>query len=388
MGPDPRFNQHLFNRIRRQTGSQAHWADLVGVTQTTIGNWERGYTVPNRYYRTRLRDAAVRTQNQIAKGLAHNKPHSTVDIVGTERSLRHSILRAALTDFDFDSDRNQIVPIPFAGDFVADSIDEITQDRTDLIKSLAEQARIICESVASGSNLNEAKFISFLQNYRAECAKDRPNPRLLNRLGAILSRMTNSEDVRGALNSWDSEAIDGFNRDHLELMRLYFKEALAKAQEVDGAQVKDVVSASDGAEFRNVAELMDEAKDPQGGKLIDPTIPTILRDIANEIRDLNDADIFTNDPSRKEVLRRRKSEAFKNGGVYVGRFVFFSALIASIALPGAEAVLAALGTIIGITEAISPGTIRSQYEILREKFPALPALPTTQADEQKKDREG
>jgi hypothetical protein len=184
-----------------------------------------------------------------------------------------------------------------------------------------------------------------------------------------------------ALNSWDSEAIDGFNRDHIELMRLYFREALARAQEIDGTEVDDIIRVSDGAEFREVAAIMEGASTTEGSPIIDASIPTLLKDIANEVRDLLDAATFTTDQRRKEILQRRKSEAFKNGSVYVGRFVFFTALLSSLALPGAIEVLGVLGTIVGIAEAFSPGTIRAHYEKLREQFPALPNLPIAGKDD-------
>ena len=161
----PRYDRTLFSRIRRQTGSQTLWAEYTGVSQATIGNWERGYTLPNRLYRMRLRDAAISIRESVVKKQFTRPGTSAVDVVTTERSLRHSILRAALTDFDFDPATNTIVPIPFSGDTDPNLISEIAADRQELLQSLSKQAKIIRESVSDSANLNEKKFLQYLQNY-------------------------------------------------------------------------------------------------------------------------------------------------------------------------------------------------------------------------------
>jgi hypothetical protein len=261
------------------------------------------------------------------------------------------------------------------GDTERTAPEEIAEDRENLLRSLSSFARVIIESIGDGANINEVKFVRFLESYADEADSDFPNPRLLNRLGTTISRISNSDDFQNAANAWDAEAVEGFNRDHIELMRLYFREALAKAQEIDAAEVKEVVNESDGAELREVADLMDTAETDSGEKIVDPAIPTLLRDIAGEIRDLDEAARFTADPNRRAIFNRRKSEAFKNGSVYVGRFVFFSALVSSLAIPGVGEIVGTLAAIVGLTEYVAPGTIRQQYDRLREKFPALPALP-------------
>lgn len=372
-----RFNRILFRRIRQQTGSQAEWASLAGVSQTTIGNWERGFTPPQELYRTQLRSAAVTMRNKLVAKIGRQVSDRSqrVDIPLTERGLRNSILRAALTDFDFNPIAGQIVPVPFIGDVDRNAPEEIEEDRRNLLSSLSRFADIIVDSVGLGANINQTKFVTYLRSYAEEARSESPNARLLNRLGTTISRITNSDDFQDAVNPWDSEAVDGFNRDHIDLMRLYFREALAKAQEIDAAEVRDVVGESGGEELREVADLMETARADGGERIVDPAIPTLLRDIAGEIRDLDEAASFTIDPNRRLIFLRRKSEAFKNGGVYVGRFVFFSALVASLAIPGVGQIVGTLAAIVGLSEFVAPGTIRQQYDNLRAKFPALPPLP-------------
>lgn len=307
-----RFNRVLFRRIRRQTGTQSDWARLVGVTQTTIGNWERGFTPPKGPYRMGLRQAAETMQNNLVEAFGAPLQRQTpVDVAVTERRLRQSILRAALTDFDFNPLTSKIIPIPFSGDYPTPLPEEIEEDRRNLLESLAAFAEIIVSSIGEDSNIQSVRFSKYMNSYADEARSDLPNPRLLNRLGATLSRISNSDDFRYAASEIDSEAIDGFNRDHLELMRLYFREALAKAQEIDATDIADSIRQSTGDEFRAVADLMESAESPLGEEIIDSTIPTLLRDIAGEIRDLDEAVTFTTDPDRRRILERRKNEAFK-----------------------------------------------------------------------------
>ncbi|WP_375261396.1 hypothetical protein [Palleronia sp.] len=371
-----RFNRLLFRRLRRLTGTQADWGQIIGVSQTTVGNWERGYTVPNRYYRRHIVRACEEMEARLAS--AYSDPQyelgHRIDPVATSRDLDHSILRAALTDFDYDSINQRIIPVPFQGDFDDDLAAEIAEDRTNLLESLARQAEFIKESLTEDSNLSERRLVRLLEQYAGEVKAEAPNPRLLNRFGSTISRVANSDDFRGIVNDIDLESIDGFTRDHLELMRLYFKEALSRAQEIDGSEVLNDAEVGD-AEFRDIARIMEGATTASDARFVDPSIPTLLRDIATEIRDLNEAIVLTSDDRRANIFRRRRLEAFKNGGVYVGRFVFFGALLASVSVPGVVEIMGALSLIVAVTEGAAPGTIRDQYEKLREKFPALPSLP-------------
>lgn len=69
---DDLFDRKLFRDIRRSTMSQADWADMVGVSQGTIGNWERGVTDPNSYYRSKVLKATrevYEQQKQVFDGI-------------------------------------------------------------------------------------------------------------------------------------------------------------------------------------------------------------------------------------------------------------------------------------------------------------------------------
>jgi len=382
-----RFNRQLFRRIRRLTGSQSEWAALANVSQATIGNWERGYTVPTKQYRYALRLATERVKQQVSQAFSDSQGvlGRRIDVIAANQSLNRSILRAALTDFDFDAINAKIIPIPFEGDFDEELLAEIAEDRANLLSSLSTQAEMIIESIGHTANLSEKKLLRVFEEYAKQCSDESPNPRLLNRLGTTIARIANTDDFRDAVNDVDIESVDGFNRDHLELMRLYFKEALAKAQEIDGAEVFADPSDIDGEEFKAVADIMERSTSDDGNRFIDSSIPTLLREISNEIRELNDSILLTADERRVAIFERRKFEAFKNGSVYVGRFVFFSALLASVAVPGVPEIMGALSLMVALAEGVAPGSIRSRYERLREKFQALPKLP--EIDDQEQDKE-
>lgn len=298
-----------------------------------------------------------------------------IDPLETSVRLKRSILRAALTDFDFDQVDRKIVPVPFSGD-VDDVLEsEIAEDKKNLLDALAEIADLIVASLSEDSNLSERKLVKQLQSYSEQCRKSVPNPRLLNRLGTTISRAAMGGDFRASVNTVDVELVDGFSRDHLDLMRLYFKEALARAQEVDAAGSVEGMTDITGEEFSQVADIMEAASLGTGEEIVDASIPTILRDIAGEIRDIDESILLSGDGRRGEIFMRRKSEAFKNGGIYVGRFVFFAALLSSITLPGMPEIMTALSLMVGLTESFAPGSIRGRYERLRQQFQALPALP-------------
>jgi hypothetical protein len=72
------------------------------------------------------------------------------------------------------------------------------------------------------ANLNEARLLAAFEVYRVEAEHDYPNPRILHRKGEIIRRQIQDPEIRLALSSWDTAALDGFVSDHQELMRLYF----------------------------------------------------------------------------------------------------------------------------------------------------------------------
>jgi hypothetical protein len=309
------------------------------------------------------------------RGQANVRQSSLFDPVKITQQLKTSILKAAITDFEIDLARSQIIPIPFSSDTSDSSIAEIQEDQTNLLEALTAQADTLISELSSAGNVVSEKLVRYFTRYRDECLKQKVNPRLLNRYGHVITRAANSDEVVVSLNRIDSDALNGFTQDHMELMRLYFREALARAQEIESAILADAVMIDDGSQFREIADLMDDVKDETGKTIVSKDVSVILRDIAGEMKDTNNAMAFATSPGTKEVLRARLADAFKTGSVYVARFVFFGALIAATTQPGVVGYIGSIASIVGLLEASSPGTIRSKYERLREFLPILPALP-------------
>jgi len=253
-------------------------------------------------------------------------------------------------------------------------IEEFEIDKENLLDSLAQQAESITGDMNYGVNSNNDRIISNLKRYSSECRKHESNPRLLHRLGSTIARRMNDDDLRAGLNAWDEEAIDGFNRDHLELMRLHYRESLARAQEVDAAKIDSSNIMITSSDFLEVADSIESIKNKDGSSFIDEDVPILLRDIAKEIEELSDAENFTFSPERRNILRK-KIEAIKNGSIYVGRFLFFTSLFIVVMPVPALSVSGSIASILGVIEVAAPGTIKQCYEKIRIFLPVLPELP-------------
>lgn len=372
-----RFERRTFKRIRQASFSQWEWGACAGVSQGTIGNWERGITSPQGGYRKALLLAAeeLRGDYQAINASRLARPDTLFDPLKTTQQLEKSILRAALTDFELDKNGLQIVPTPFASDQYSPDIEQLADDKSNLLSALREQAQTIIEELNRSTNVANEKLKRYIEKYRDAASCPIPNPRLLNSYGQTIARAVNEESFSASVNTLDGEALNSFNKDHLDLMRLYFREALGRAQEIDAASLVSELEVDDGTQFREIADLMEEARSNEGEPLVSRDISTILRDISREMSELSEAELLTIDPTRKGVLERRKGEAFKIGSVYVGRFVFFAALISAVSSPATVGYVGSLASIIGLIEAASPGTVRSKYDRLRQAFPILPRLP-------------
>lgn len=155
---------------------------------------------------------------------------------------------------------------------------------------------------------------------------------------------------------------------------MYFREALARAQEVEASVIDDSEIDENSADsFYKAADLLSSAQNVDGTPIFSPDIPTLLRDIGREVRDFGEAEAFTYDDRRRAVIRRRRREAIKNGSIYIGRILFFSSLFVVMS-PETLGAAGSIASIIGLMDAVAPGTIRSLYEKIRVAFPVLPRL--------------
>lgn len=266
--------------------------------------------------------------------------------------------------------------MPFSKDMIKSEIEQIEQDRSDLLDSLSQQAKDIADALESGANANVARMIASLKGYSAETKFDRSNPRKLYRWGNTIARGAASDDIAFGISDWDKIALDGFVDDHNELMRLYYREALAKAQEIEAEIVPDDADLPRGDDFLEIADIIEEAKDEDGNRIFASDIPTLLKDIAREINEQQEAELLTSEDVRKRALRRRRVEAVKNGSLVVGRFLFFTSFFIVFDPGVALGTAGSLASIMGLVEAVSPGSVRSYYEKLRESLPFLPKFPS------------
>tara|TARA_R110002033_G_scaffold166919_1_gene205820 strand:+ start:70 stop:1308 length:1239 start_codon:yes stop_codon:yes gene_type:complete len=374
---DDIFDARLFRGFRIRTFTQEDWASFAGVSQGTIGNWERGVTYPNRAYRKQVLKAAksvLEMQRHRIDVLSNQLGIEVrIDPISTQSELDSSILRASLTDFDYDEEQGKIIAIPFASDERYGDESGLIEDKNNLLHSLGEQAEIIISGLERGANTETARLCEYFEKYKKFSTEVPPNPRLLHRIGDTIAKRTASDDVRMAVNDWDDQAIEGFNSDHLELMRLYYREALAKAQLVEAEELDKGAEETKYDVFYKVADLIDSAKSEDGMEIFDKDISTLLRDIGREVRDLDEAEAFSYDDKRRSALRRRRREAIKNGSIFVGRVLFFSSLFVVMS-PASLATAGSVASILGLVEAMAPGSILSIYEKLRIALPILPRL--------------
>lgn len=371
------FNHGKFREVRSKVGSQEEWASQIGVSQGTVGNYERSVTYPNKQIRTALKKAIEFFKAKETKKLKRSQNVETdLNPVVAKKTLDDSILSAALTDFRFDEKEQQVVAVAFEGDVVESEIEQIETDKKDLLETLTGQAKTIALSLEEGANANVKRMLESLREYGAECEKTRPNPRKLFRWGSNIARATSRDDIVFGISDWDKTTLDGFADDHNELMRLYYKEALAKAQQVDAAVVPDEAELPQGKEFLAIADVIESAVDEDGNRLFASDIATLLRDIGREASEQEEAEILTSDEARKVTLRKRRVEAIKNGSILVGRFLFFTSFFIVIDPGVALSTAGSIASILGLIETSLPGTVRGYYDKLRQGLPFLPKLPT------------
>jgi len=214
------FNHQEFKKIRNRMGSQQVWADRVGVSQATIGNYERNVTYPNKGIRNDFLIALIYFRERETSKLTLQIQGQTIYASEAKQALDESILNSAITDFRFEADEQRIVSYPFDSDYAVSEIATIEQDRKDILEALVGQAADLSLALGQGANANVSRMIEAFTSYKKEAEKDRPNPRRLFRLGTNIYRASVNDDISFALREWDKTAIDGFTSDHRRLIPL------------------------------------------------------------------------------------------------------------------------------------------------------------------------
>lgn len=113
----------------------------------------------------------------------------------TRAKLNASILRAALTDFKFEELEKKIVAVPF-NDLKKYS-EHLVDQRINLMEAIAHGIDGALRDIdGSEVNVNDERLIRKLEDYRQECAKPKPNPRILYRTGSIIGAQLLDPEVR------------------------------------------------------------------------------------------------------------------------------------------------------------------------------------------------
>lgn len=366
--------------------SRAGFASILGISASTLKDWEDGTSVPRTYKiwevydRLRLFVDNSPTRGEVTIHLfgifdelierlkLANVDEKEIAHREAERKLSKTILKASQTDFAFSRERKAIVPVPFTEDlelFRNTRILDIEQLLQSIVSNIEETIPNL-----KGANFNEERLTAAFEVYRVEAGRDFPNPRILHRKGEIIRRQVQDNDVRQALSSWDAAALDGFVSDHQELMRLYFGSALVSAQEVENALISDAVVGQAVQIANNVIDATQKVAVESAGDAvtIDPRIPAILVEIKAEIEDYESSRRSSNSTAARNQAVARIKTSVKHIGIFLGRFIIRASSFVYKTSQGAGVLLVALETLV-------PGSFRAIYEAIRQLFSALPPLP-------------
>ena len=377
---DDIFDHNLFSVIRRRTATRAEWAAWTGLSAGTIRNYEKSETYPSIEYRKKISRGLRYAREYLVVQLDKTRDlelEVNVDPGEAKDALGGRVLSAALTDFEFDHDEQVVRAVPFRVDEKELNLAELNADRADLLESLAEQADRISSSLKQGANANVARLVQAMEDYAREARRTRANPRKIIRWGQNIARASASDDLAFGISGWDKSALDGFVSDHQELTRLYYKEALRRAQDVEAFRVDDDSDLPTSDFFRDIADKIAAARDGSGQPLFDDDISVLLKDIAREIEEHEDNETVAVGENQKAAFRKRRIEAIKNGGILLGRFVFFASFFVIIDPLVALSTAGSIASIIGLLKAEAPGSLRKLYDRIREALPFLPRFPSS-----------
>lgn len=378
---------HELREFRAANGlTRKDMAILIGVSDYTIRSWENGKVNPQTSTIWRIVDhlntADARRFSRvidleqlklIVESFARTLDLSPVEsneskLLRIERTLTGSILKAAQTDFRYDQSRSLLKPIPFVSDlglFEASNQLEISR----LLENASDAADTIIGKLED-VNIEQRYLSDTLSDYKSECKRSTPNPRILARKGDLVRYVYTSEDISGAVNQFLLKEIEQFIDIHNELMRGLFGEALSAARMVTSDKVDDAIvdeASKLFSESVNQLEAIHRASRPDEPN-IDIEVPAIVADIGKEVADLELAVSQANDPNSRSLRVARLKVAAFQGALLIGRIL----------LRTTSAILthgAAVASIAGIVEVVAPGSIRAAYELLRIHIPDLPPLP-------------
>ena len=193
-------------------------AQLLGVSDYTVRSWENGRSNPqtatlwavldrlsNPVQVRAFRHINIEPLRALVEEYAKSLDLSPVDslqnrLLKIERTLSRTVLKAAQTDFEVDSDKRILRAVPFFGDldlFEAANqgrVREILEDAVDAAQSISRQLE--------GVNLEQRYFKKAFETYAIQCSADYPNPRILERNGGMIRFVFSSENIESSVNGY------------------------------------------------------------------------------------------------------------------------------------------------------------------------------------------
>lgn len=375
------FDRDLFQKgILATTLSKKDWAKRFGVSYGTLRNWETGNTYPNKQHRKIVLNSCQEYVGIIEDRVREftNASGSTprIDSSRAEEDLSKSILRASPVDFIFDSKRERISATPFKEDTSQFDDPKLAKRRDELKSALSSQAKFILSSLEDGANTNVDGLRRILTAYASHCDQNEEiNPRLLNMWGSTVKSQITDESVQSALGNWTVSAVDQFVDSHTELMRVFYQEAMAAAQELQKTPINEDEPAPTPDQIEKVANQLENLKQGDDEPVFDRSVISSIIDLKDDISRIDEALQWTHDKQRREKLRAARVQAVKNSVVTIGRLLIFSALFASIPTATPTDAVGFVGGLFAIIDSLAPGTIRHFYEQSRKYLPFLPEFP-------------
>lgn len=229
-------------------------------------------------------------------------------------------LRVALVDFTFDDMASLMRAVPFPEDNTNLEDESLERDRKELLSSLRDYAEDLAEDmVEAGRNSQDCARIARDLSRYAKAARGRPvRARMLWMRGADLNIYRLSSNIYPFLPEVERQKLDALVDMHLDLMRLYYRGALARLQDAEVLVLTETVSLSDlNGMIAQAVAIFDAVKDDAGAH-IEPDAIAALRDLAAQTDGLI-ARLDELNPEERERSEKHLWAKTKAGVVTVAR---------------------------------------------------------------------
>jgi transcriptional regulator with XRE-family HTH domain len=216
--PTDTFSAELRD-LRQGSGlTRKDLAELLGVSDFTVRSWENGRSRPQTSTLWAVLDRLSRpTQPQAFRRIDVGPLRSLIEeyarsldlspvenvhvkLLRIERTLSRTVLKAAQTDFRFDTDKGILRAVPFYSDL--DLFQAANRIRVrEALENAADSAKEISVQL-DGSNLEQRYFRTAFIKYYEQCQNVSPNPRILERKGGLIRHVFSSENIEHSVNQY------------------------------------------------------------------------------------------------------------------------------------------------------------------------------------------